>query len=89
LAFSGEPGEIYDEVRRVGYFVTIGDRDSSGAGAAAPVFGEGGGLIGALGIFGLRTEVEAIAHTEMKDAVVAAAKELTRRLGGQTDFDPT
>jgi DNA-binding IclR family transcriptional regulator len=80
LAFSGEPGEIYDEIRRVGYFVSLGDREAAGAGVAAPVFGQGGRLVGALGLYGLRTEVEGIVHTELKDITVAAAKDLTREL---------
>jgi len=80
LAFSGEPGQIYDEVRRNGYFLTYGDRDPAGGGAAAPVFGQGGKLVGALGLFGFLQDVEPIVGTKMKDAVVAGAKELTRIL---------
>jgi DNA-binding IclR family transcriptional regulator len=80
LAFSGEPGELYDKIRQAGYFVSIGDREASGAGVAAPVFRHGGQLVGALGLYGLRTEVEGIVHTELRDITVAAAKDLTRAL---------
>ncbi len=84
LAYSGEPGEVYDEVRRVGYYIAIGDRDPSGAGVAAPVFGHDGRLAGALGISGLRVNVEPILHTRIKDATVAAAAELTQTLSGRS-----
>jgi DNA-binding IclR family transcriptional regulator len=80
LAFSGEPGEIYDEIRRIGYFVSIGDREAAGAGVAAPVFGQGRHLVGALGLYGLRTQVEGFVYTKLKDITVAAAQDLTREL---------
>jgi len=83
LAFSGEPGAIYDQIRGNGYVVSIGERDLNGAAAAAPVFGADGQLVGALGISGLRTDLEQIVHTTIKDTAVAAAADLTAALSGR------
>jgi len=84
LAFGGEPGAVYDEVRRVGYFIALGDRDPSGAGVAAPVFGHDGHLAGALSVAGPRTSIEASIHTALKDIIVTAAAELSRTLNGRS-----
>jgi DNA-binding IclR family transcriptional regulator len=80
LAFSGELGEIYDDIRQKGYFIGVGDRDSLGAGVAAPVFGFGGKLVGALGISGLRDDIEPLLQTTVKDAAVNAAAEISGML---------
>lgn len=52
LAFSAEPGTHYDEIRELGYAVSIGERDPEAAGVAVPVFSSQGTLIGSLNISG-------------------------------------
>jgi DNA-binding IclR family transcriptional regulator len=50
LAFSGEPGELYDMVRRDYCYISVGERDPETAGISAPVFGAQQKLLGALGM---------------------------------------
>lgn len=52
LAFSGAPGPFYVMVRRAGFHVSIGERDSRMCSIAVPVFGAGRELFGALCISG-------------------------------------
>jgi DNA-binding IclR family transcriptional regulator len=61
--------------------ITEGERDPELAAVAAPVFGSGGALVGALTISGPRARVLG-AVERLKPATLAAAEELTRRLGG-------
>jgi DNA-binding IclR family transcriptional regulator len=84
LAFDGEPGAVYDEIRRVGYYIALGDRAPSAAGVAAPVFGHHGHLVGSLGISGLREALEPTIRTTIKDATLAAAADLSRTLSGRS-----
>src|SRR5690606_5598537 len=59
LAFSGEAGEPYETIRNQFHFVALGDRDPETAGISAPVFGPGGGILGALTLAGPRSRVNA------------------------------
>lgn len=52
LAFSGEPGALYDRIRREGYHTTRGERDPQLAGMAFPVHGLNRRLIGCVRISG-------------------------------------
>lgn len=52
LAFSGEPGELYDRIRRAGYHETRGERDPQVASVAFPVFGLNHRLIGCVAVSG-------------------------------------
>lgn len=77
LAFSGEPGELYESIRRRGYATTVGERFEGGASVAAPVFGNSRLLLGALSVAGPASrlgpdELEGFAGT-----VVAAAGRLS------------
>jgi DNA-binding IclR family transcriptional regulator len=81
-AFSGWPGEPYETVRRERVFVSIGDRDPETAGVAAPVFGPGGALAGAVTLAGPRSRVDAAFLIAMRAPLLAAAAEATRALGG-------
>lgn len=53
LAFSGASGASHAAVRRSGYYVSIGERDSRMSSIAAPVFGARRKLFGTLCISGL------------------------------------
>lgn len=67
--------------RSLGPVATFGERNPETAGIAAPVFGAGGALVGALGLSGPKARMEARAEEHLQ-AVAAAAADLTRRLGG-------
>jgi DNA-binding IclR family transcriptional regulator len=62
--------------------VTIGEREPDIGAIAAPVFGPMGGLRGALAISGPAARFSPDLIAGMSQAVLKAASELTRRLGG-------
>jgi DNA-binding IclR family transcriptional regulator len=77
-AFEGAKGAVYARIRREGFAAIVGDRLPDIAGVSAPVFGADRKLVGAI-------TLTLPAH-RYKDTlvapVVAAARELTARLGG-------
>ena len=82
LAFSGEPGEVYEAIRRRGYHVSLGEREAQVSSVAAPVFGLNWRLLGSMCISGptLRLDQERLqahAHT-----VMDAANRLSYALAG-------
>lgn len=52
LAFSGEPGALYERIRREGFYISIGEREAEIASVSAPVFGSNWRLLGALSVSG-------------------------------------
>jgi DNA-binding IclR family transcriptional regulator len=86
LAFDparGAPGAPYDRIRRDGVFVSSGDRVPSLTGISAPVWQAGGQLAGALTLTLPQTRLK----PDFADAVVAAARGLSQRLGAATGPD--
>ncbi|PZP07857.1 MAG: IclR family transcriptional regulator, partial [Sphingomonas hengshuiensis] len=82
LAYSGEPGEPYESVRRAGYAVTFGERDPAVASMAAPVFGQNHVLVGCVAVTGpvdRLTPAKAGRHIR---SLRKAASRLTAELGG-------
>ena len=57
LAYSGEPGEPYDQIREQGYYFSKGERDPDVGAIAVPVFDRRGNLRGALAISALITRL--------------------------------
>src|SRR5690606_21309154 len=62
--------------------VTIGEREPDIAAVAAPVFGPGNALLGAIAISGPASRFEPHVVAGFKERIRSAAIELTRRLGG-------
>lgn len=82
LAFSGEPGEPYETVRRQGYMMSLGERDPEVSSISAPVYGLNWTLLGAVCISGpLSRLTEALLH-QHKPAVLGAAERLSRAMMG-------
>lgn len=52
LAFAGEPGALFEKVRRNGYFTVAGERDPQVTSIACPVFGVNHSLIAAVVVSG-------------------------------------
>ncbi|KWR81308.1 IclR family transcriptional regulator [Cupriavidus sp. IDO] len=77
-AFAGEPGEIYQQIRREGVIALVGDRSPDIAGVSAPVFGPGNDLRGALT---LTCPTPRFSEAFRAD-VLRAARALTQALGG-------
>lgn len=81
LAFAGEPGAVYDKVRRDRVAALKGDREEGVAGVSAPVFDSAGRLAGALTITMPTQRFKA----EFTPLVREAARQLTEALGGRFD----
>ncbi len=82
LAYSGEPGEPYESVRRAGHHTTFGERDPAVGSVAMAVFGHNHVLAGAVAVTGPLnrfTRAAAGRHVRfLRDAVTR----LTSELGG-------
>lgn len=81
-AFSGTPGRPYATIRKEHFALSLGERDPSCAGMAAPVFGPDGDLVGALSLSGPRERFTDAQVKKMCPLLIDAAKELTLSLGG-------
>lgn len=78
MAFSGAQGALYDQIRRDGVVLLVGDRVPDLAGISAPVFGASGELVGAVTLTMPAHRFSAGYGQE----VVQAARQITVRLGG-------
>lgn len=78
MAYSGARGKVYDRIRRDGHVLLEGDRVPDLAGISAPVWDAQGALVGALTLTVPRHRLQA----SFVPALVEAAHEATRRLGG-------
>lgn len=52
LAFSAEPGAVYERIRQQGFYMTPEERDPQVASMGCPVFGVNRNLIDAMGVSG-------------------------------------
>lgn len=80
-AFAGARGPLFDRIRAEGLCASSGERDPDVAGVAAPVFGDGGSLAGALVVSGLATRFGGAEVERIKKQLRAAAADLSRALG--------
>ena len=80
LAFSGEAGERYEQIRRDGVLVLVGDRVPQLAGISAPSFDAGGRLVGAVTL----TMPSERLNPDHRHDVCVAAKAVTQLLGGSS-----
>jgi DNA-binding IclR family transcriptional regulator len=83
LAYSGEPGEPYESIRRTGVQSTFGERDPAVGSVAAPVFGENCVLIGVVAVTGPIDRFTRKAAEQHARMVKLAASRLTSELGGR------
>lgn len=82
LAFSGEAGGVYEDIRRRGYHVSMGEREQQVSSVAAPVFGLDWRLLGSMCISGPTsrlTEKQLETHAR---TVMDAANRLSYALAG-------
>ncbi len=82
LAFSGEPGNEFDRIRRTGVIASFGERDSETAAVACPVFSTNDKLVGALSLSGPLARFNKAAVSKMGDLLRKSAYDLSRSLGG-------
>lgn len=82
LAFSGEPGEPYESIRRAGYMLSLGERDPEVSSISAPVYGIQWRLLGAICISGPVSRLTEQALMAHKEAILSAASRLSRAMMG-------
>lgn len=83
MAFTDGTLPVHDAVRAAGVAISVGQRDPEIAAVAAPVFGQGGRLLGALGISGPVLRLGAAEAAGMAPRVVTEARALSRLLGAE------
>ncbi|MCT9810754.1 IclR family transcriptional regulator [Acidovorax sp. Be4] len=84
LAFSGEPGEIYEQIRQRGFHWSIGEREQGVATVSAPVFGMHWRLLGSVCISGPASRLPQAKLEALAQTVVAAANQLSYALAGNS-----
>ena len=80
LAYSGAEGSLFEESRRRGYYVSVGERDASVCSISVPVFGARRRLFGALCISGEVSRLSRDDLTQYLDALLKSSEELSRAL---------
>jgi DNA-binding IclR family transcriptional regulator len=83
LAYSGEPGAPYEAIRRRGYCIGVRERSTDDASVSAPVFGANWQLVGAISLSGSASALSQRDLVALADAVVKAAQQASRSLGGR------
>lgn len=83
LAFSGEPGALYEQIRQRGFHWSIGEREPGVATVSAPVFGRHWRLLGSVCISGPESRLPPPALESLAQQVVTAANALSYALAGQ------
>lgn len=83
LAFSGEAGEIYEEIRRQGHHISMGEREPQVSSVAAPVFGLNWRLLGSMCISGPALRLDRAKLQTHARAVMDAANQLSYALAGE------
>lgn len=82
LAFSGEPGAVYEEIRRRGYHVSMGEREPQVSSVAAPVFGLNWKLLGSMCISGPTSRLDQEKLDAFAQTVMDTANRLSYALAG-------
>ncbi len=82
LAFSGEPGDLYEAIRQRGYHWSIGEREQGVATISAPVFGKHWRLLGSVCVSGPASRLPQHKLEEMSKTVIAAANQISYELAG-------
>lgn len=83
LAFMGERGKVFDQIRRDKVITLGGDRVPEVSAVCAPIFGTGNRLLGALQVSGPTTRFGADAAARIEPIVLHHARTLTQALGGE------
>lgn len=82
LAFSGQPGEPYENIRRDGFYISIGERDPEIASVSAPVFGNNWKLLGVISVSGPSARLPKTQLKKIAKQICDKAKKLSYVLGG-------
>jgi DNA-binding IclR family transcriptional regulator len=82
LAFSGEQGQLYEEIRKRGYHLSLGEREPEVSSVAAPIFGVDWKLLGSICISGPTSRLNKSRLLEFSQLVMQAANQLSYSLAG-------
>lgn len=82
LAYAGESGKAFDDVRHCAHAVSLAERDSESAAIAAPVFGARQQIVGAVSLGIPLYRFDRKKYESCLPAVMAAARQLGFDLGG-------
>lgn len=85
LAFSGEPGADYEDIRRRGYHWSMGEREPGVATVSAPVFGRNWRLLGSVCISGPESRLPQSKLEALSQTVITAANQLSYALSGPVE----
>ena len=88
LAFSGEAGEKYDQVRKQMFAASFGERDPETAAYSVPVFGPNQKLVGAISLSGPKYRFESLDKEAVIQSLFACAAELSEVFGGRAAWFP-
>ncbi|QNP48448.1 IclR family transcriptional regulator [Diaphorobacter aerolatus] len=84
LAFAGEPGDVYEQIRKRGFHWSIGEREQGVSTVSAPVFGMHWRLLGSLCISGPSSRLPQSRLEELAPMVIGAATKLSYILAAST-----
>lgn len=82
LAFSGEAGAAYEDIRRRGYHISMGEREPQVSSVAAPVFGLNWRLLGSMCISGPTSRLTRETLENHARTVMDSANHLSYALAG-------
>lgn len=85
LAFSGEAGALYEEIRQRGYHWSVGEREPGVATVSAPVFGRSWRLLGSVCISGPASRLPPPKLEALAQTVIRAANQLSYALAGTAE----
>lgn len=84
----GAKGKRFDEIRRVGYAVSVGERDPESAAVACPVFAHGAVLLGAISVVIPLYRFDDAVLSDLIPKIKNASFELSKDLGGVSPYRP-
>jgi DNA-binding IclR family transcriptional regulator len=87
LAFSGEEGSVYEDIRRRGYHISMGEREPQVSSVAAPVFGLNWRLLGSMCISGPTSRLTRALLESHAEDVMGSANRLSYALAGAASQD--
>lgn len=82
LAFSGEQGEPYEQIRKRGYHLSQGEREPEVSSVSAPIFSMEWKLLGSICISGPTSRLPKSRLLELAKAVMHAANQISYSLAG-------
>jgi DNA-binding IclR family transcriptional regulator len=84
LAFSGEPGQPYELIRKQGFHLSMGEREPEVSSVSAPIFGLDWKLLGSICISGPTSRLTQKKLLSLAQTVIHAANQLSYSMAGSS-----